>query len=42
MNGIDWVALPIVAELLGIQDIDALVTQLVAIREWQKPEPEEA
>lgn len=33
MGGLDWTALPIVAELLGVEDIDLLVAQLVAIRD---------
>jgi hypothetical protein len=33
MGGLDWTALPIVAELLGVEDLDLLVSQLVAIRD---------
>ena len=33
MGGIDWAALPIVAELLGIADIEKLNVQLVALRD---------
>lgn len=36
MGGIDWAALPVVAELFGISDIDLLIHQLVAIRDWQR------
>jgi hypothetical protein len=32
MGGLDWAALPIVVEMLGIVDVEMLVTQLVAIR----------
>lgn len=35
MGGLDWAALPVVAEMLGMQDIEALVTDLTAIREFQ-------
>ena len=35
MGGIDWAALPIVVEMLGIADPELLVTQLVAIRDHQ-------
>ena len=35
MGGLDWVALPVVAEMLGIRDIDALIADLVTIRDWQ-------
>jgi len=36
MGGIDWAALPVVAEILGIDDIETLVVQLVAIRDHGK------
>lgn len=36
MDGIDWVALPVVAEMLGIEDIDWLVSQLVTIRDFHR------
>ena len=35
MGGIDWSALPIVIDLLGVADPEALITQLVAIRDHQ-------
>lgn len=31
-GGIDWAGLPIVVELLGISDVDGLVTRLQAIK----------
>lgn len=33
MGGLDWAALPIVAEMLGIDDVEKLVVQLVTIRD---------
>ena len=33
MSGIDWLALDAVAEMLGIVDIETLITQLVTIRD---------
>lgn len=36
MAGIDWAALPVIAEMLGIDDIETLVLQLVAIRDAQR------
>ena len=33
MRGIDWAALPVVAELYGITDPEPWITQLVAIRD---------
>lgn len=33
MGGIDWCGLPIVCELLGVDDVDLLVAHLVAIRD---------
>lgn len=36
MGGIDWAALPVIAEMLGIYDIETLVLQLVAIRDAQR------
>jgi len=35
MRGIDWAALPIVAEMLGIIDIEELIFHLTLIREQQ-------
>lgn len=35
MGGIDWAALPIVCEMLGVSDVETLITQLVAIRDHQ-------
>jgi hypothetical protein len=36
MGGLDWAALPIVAEMLGTSDIETLIVQLVAIRDREK------
>ena len=36
MGGFDWAALPVIAEMLGIGDIETLVLQLVAIRDAQR------
>ena len=33
MQGIDWVALPIVCEMFGIVDPDLLIVELIAIRD---------
>lgn len=33
LGGLEWAGLPIVAELLGIEDVETLVRQLIAIRE---------
>jgi hypothetical protein len=33
MGGIDWTAIPYVVERFGIDDVDAFVSQLIAIRE---------
>lgn len=36
MGGLDWTALPIVAELLGVDDIERFTLQLIAIRDYQR------
>ncbi len=36
MGGLDWAALPVVADLLGYEDIEILIAQLVAIRDHKK------
>jgi hypothetical protein len=36
MGGLDWSALPIVVELLGIEDITMLIEQLITIRDNQR------
>jgi len=38
MGGLDWAALPIVVEVLGVNDIERLIRQLVILREHQKAE----
>lgn len=35
MGGLDWAALPIVAEIIGVIDIEHLIVELIAIREFQ-------
>jgi len=35
MGGLDWQALPLVIELLGIEDVDVFVTLLIALRDHQ-------
>jgi hypothetical protein len=32
---IDWTALPIVSEILGIEDVELLLDRLVTIREFK-------
>ena len=41
MGGLDWAAVPIVAELLGIHDPEPWIVQLVALRDWQHDNSEE-
>lgn len=38
MGGLDWQALPIVADMLGITCIETFVAQLAAIRDYQREE----
>ena len=33
---IDWAGLPLVADLLGLDDLEMLVEQLAALRDWQR------
>lgn len=40
MGGLDWSALESVAELIGITQIDVLVAQLAAIRDFQSSRSE--
>lgn len=35
MGGIDWAALPVVCDMLGISDPELLIYQLAAIRDHQ-------
>lgn len=35
MGGIDWNALPLVAEMLGVVDVERLIADLMAIRKWE-------
>jgi hypothetical protein len=36
MGGLDWAALPVIAEMLGYSDIETLIVQLVAIRDRER------
>jgi len=36
MGGLDWSALPIVVEVLGVGDAEMLITQLVIIRDQEQ------
>lgn len=36
MGGLEWAALETVADVLGVQDIEALIEDITTIREWQK------
>lgn len=33
MHGLDWTALPMVADLLGADDVEMLVSQLIVLRD---------
>jgi hypothetical protein len=35
---IDWAALPVIAEMFGIDDVEELIVQLVEIREFSRRE----
>lgn len=35
MGGLDWSALPVVVEMLGVRDVEGLVAELTAIREFK-------
>jgi hypothetical protein len=34
MQGIDWQALPVIVEMLGIEDVDLYIRQLLTIRNF--------
>jgi len=36
MRGIDWQALPILAAMYGVEDVELLIHQLLAIREHKQ------
>jgi hypothetical protein len=36
MGGLDWNGLPIVAEMLGVEDIELLLRHIVLIRDSQR------
>ncbi len=42
MGGLEWSALPVAAEIFGIDDIEALVVQLVVLRDWLRDNPPES
>lgn len=41
MGGLDWAALPVVAEMLGVHDIESFVVTLAAVRDWNRDNPPE-
>lgn len=41
MGGLDFTALPVISEMLGITDIDLFIIQLVAIRDHMKAQQNE-
>lgn len=36
MGGLDWAALPVVAEMMGVIEIEPFVHRLAAIRDWKQ------
>lgn len=40
MGGLDWAALPMVCDLLGIDDPEHLIHQLIILRDNQHGQPE--
>ncbi len=34
MGGMDWTALELVAEMLGVRDIESWIADLATIRDW--------
>lgn len=40
MGGLDWQALPVVAEMFGVDDIESFLARLVAIRDWHRAQSE--
>ena len=35
MKGIEWAALPYITEMLGVDDVDIFITQLLEIRNFE-------
>jgi hypothetical protein len=40
LGGLDWAGLPIVADILGIEDVDGLIRDLITIREFDRQQQE--
>ena len=40
MGGLDWAGLPVVCELLGVQDVDGLMRRLLVIKCYEPPKEE--
>lgn len=38
MGGMDWQALPVVAEMVGVTEIEPFIVRLTAIRDWLRKE----
>lgn len=41
MGGLDWAGLPVVVELLGVEDIEALLLRLATIKHHSPPEEQD-
>lgn len=40
-GSLDWAAIPIIAEMFGVIDVESLILQVVAIRTWQTEQNKE-
>ena len=36
MGGLEWSGLPVVTEMLGVQDVETFIVELTAIRAWNE------
>lgn len=36
-GGLDWNALPILVEIYGVKDVEALIAQLILMRDFEWP-----
>jgi hypothetical protein len=40
MGGIDWAGLPMVAALLGVEDVESFARQLMVIKHFRRDRPD--
>lgn len=41
MGGLEWAAVPVMAEMLGVVDVETFIAELAVIRTWNEEQKKE-